>query len=88
MKKNPKIYTKTEWPFDEDDSPKMKTLYKSLTNTNKHVSGKIGLFVGMNMRSILKLLALVGTTRHDPYATRQLFGWAFTGPSKMSTKAR
>ena len=79
-----KCYSKDDWPFTLDDSPRQSDIipYNEIKNLPfKFDNCIIGILVGMNRPDLIKPEVVVNTSKNGPYASRHFLGWALNGPT-------
>ena len=80
----PVIYCKSDWPFEENDSPKQEDLkaFPEFQNLPfQFVQQSIGLLVGLSVPRIVKPLKIInGSDENSAYVTMHKFGYALNGP--------
>lgn len=81
----PILYSKGNWPFDIEDSPKLTDVsnYPELKELPfKFINNcSVGILIGMNVPQIVKPLKVVSTSHGSLYATKHSLGWAINGPT-------
>ena len=86
----PVVYSKSEWPFDAQDSPRSEDLkqypmFRQLPF--QFINKEIGLLVGLSVPRIIKPLKILnGPSENSAYVALHKFGYALNGPVKTENE--